>query len=253
MTGAELPAPLGPEYRYAGGNRAQSHVVGAVLLLGLTMVALAALTAAVGAIVEDQTARADAGRVAADLEEGIEPVATTGHHTGSVRFASGHVGVEQRRLRVFDNGSSITDLEGSALVFEAGDRRVAAVAGAITRGRPGNARLVRDPPIAAGEGVLVVGAVKLNGSGAAGGSGGVVVPLETNVSHERFDLGNGSYSVAIETETPAAFERHAAGFDAETDRVDFDGDGVPSVVIEFEGNRTGFVVVHDMRLEVGHG
>jgi hypothetical protein len=233
--------------------RAQSHVVGAVLLLGLTVIALGGLTAAVGAVVEDQTARADTTRVAQQFDDAIRPVETTGHRSGSVRFTSGHLGVRERSLRVFKNGSLVADLQADALVFQQDDRRVASVAGAIARGRPGNAWLDREPPIAAGPDAVVVGATRLNGSGAVSGTGGVTVSLATNVSHERVEHGPGEYRVAIETATPLAFERYADSFDATTNVGDVDGDGVPSLVIDFDGVREGYTVVHDLRLEVGHG
>lgn len=235
------------------GCRAQSHVVGAVLLLGVTVIALGGLTATVGTVVEDQTARADAARVAQDLDEAVRPVETTGHRTGSVRFTAGHLDVKDRDLRVFDGGTLVAEFDGDALVYEARDRRVATVAGAITRGTPGSAWLEREPPIAAGSEVVVVSAVRVNASGGAGGTGGVTVPVATNVSHERVDLGSGEYAVAVETATPGAFERFAEEFDADVETRDGDGDGIPSVVIDFAGTRQGYLVVHDLRTEVGHG
>jgi hypothetical protein len=36
-------------------------------------------------------------------------------------------------------------------------------------------------------------------------------------------------------------------------RRDVDGDGVPSVVAQFPGDREGYLVVHDMHLEVNGG
>jgi hypothetical protein len=233
--------------------RAQSHVVGAILLLGLTVVALGGLTATVGGVVDDQSSRADAARVATGLDDALRPVETTGHRRGTVRFSAGHLGVAERQLRVHESDSLLVEVDGDALVFEGGDRRVASVAGAVVRGRPGNAWLVRDPPIVAGPDAVVVGAVRLGGAGRVGGTGGVTVPLRTNVSHERTAHGAGNYSVAVETATPGVFERYAQRFDASTEVRDIDGDGTPSVVIDFDGTRLGYTVVHDLRLEVGHG
>jgi len=235
------------------GCRAQSHVVGAVLLLGVTVIALGGLTATVGTVVEDQTARADVARVAQDLDDAVRPVETTGHRTGSVRFTAGHLDVKDRDLRVFDGGTLVAEFEADALVYESGDRRVATVAGAIARGNPGSAWLERDPPIAAGSDVVVAGAVRLNASGGAGGTGGVMVPIATNASHERLDLGSGDHTVAVETATPGPFARYAEAFDADVETRDGDGDGTPSVVVDFAGTRRGYLVVHDLHLEVGHG
>jgi hypothetical protein len=71
------------------------------------------------------------------------------------------------------------------------------------------------------------------------------------VTHDRERLGNGTYAVGIETATPEPlagwFEERGA-----TVRVrDVDGDGTPSVVARFPGERTAYLVVHDLHAEVG--
>ncbi|ACV46266.1 MULTISPECIES: DUF7289 family protein [Halomicrobium] len=232
-------------------ERAQSHVVGVVLLLGLTAIAMGGLTATIGTIVDDQTASADATRVADDLDAALRPVETTGHRSATVSFADGTLGVEDRELRVLDSSGVVATVETDAVVFESEQRRVGAVAGAITRGRGDNTWLRATPPITSGPDVLVVGAQRLNGSGSVGGTGGVTTTLRTNVTHDRQALGSGEYRVAIETATPGAFERFARERGLDATVRDLDGDGVPSAVIEFEGTRTAYLVVHDMRLEVG--
>lgn len=234
-------------------ERAQSHVVGVVVLLGLTAVAMGGLTATIGTIVDEQTASADASRVATDLDSALRPVETTGYRAGDVSFASGHLGVEQRQLRVLDASGVVATVRTDALVFESGQRRVAAVAGAIVRGQGDSAWLTKSPPITSGPDVLIVGVQRLNGSGSVSGSGGVTTTLSTNVTHDRRALGDGEYRVAIETEAPGAVETFAAERGRDTSVRDFDGDGVPSVVIEYEGTRTAYLVVHDMRLGVGDG
>lgn len=234
-------------------RRAQSHVVGVVLLLGLTAIAMGGLTATIGSIVDEQTASADASRVAADLDSALRPVEATGYRSGDVTFASGHLGVEQRELRVLDSSGVVATVESDAVVFESEQRRVASVAGAITRGHGESNWLSNAPPITSGPDVLIVGAQRLNGSGSISGTGGVTTTLQTNVSHDRRSLGSGEYRVAIETRTPGAFETYAAERGRNASIRDLDGDGVPSVVIEYAGQRTAYLVVHDMRLEVGHG
>jgi len=233
-------------------RRAQSHVVGVVLLLGLTTVALGGLTATVGGIVDDQTSQADATRVASDFEDALRPVETTGPRRGSVNFAEGRLSVVDRDLRILDEDGVRATVETNALVFESGDRRVSAVSGAIVRGRRGNAWVERDPPVTAGPDVLVVGAPRLGDGRTVAGNGGQTVPLHTNVTHERTDLGEGSYRIAVETSTPGPFERYAADLNATTTVRDVDGDGTPSVVFDFAGTRVAYLVVHEMRLEVGH-
>lgn len=235
-------------------GRGQSHVVGVALLLGVTIVALAALTAGVGTVVEDTAETADAARVADGLERALRPVETTGTRRGEVSFSAGRVGTVERDLRVL-SGSTTRRIRVDALVYEHGDRRVAFLAGAVVVGEGAGARLRRRPPITASRegGVLVVGAPRLNASGGSvGGTGRIRVPLRTDVTHRRIPLGRGRYRVAVETATPAAWAEAFRRLGATLlDRRDFDDDGVDSVVARFPGTRTAYLVVHDMRLEVG--
>lgn len=241
------------------GGRGQSSVVGVALLLGATLVALGVLTAGVGTVVESHAARADAGRVASDLSDALRPLETTGHHSAPVRFTRGSLTTEPRDLRVLETTgetSTVATVAVDALVYERGRRRVRSVAGAVVRGREEAAWTVEPPPITASEsaGVLVVGASKLNASGASVGGGQVTATLATNVSHERTALGTGRFAVAVETATPSAFEATLRERGATTvETRDIDGDGVPSVVAGFSGSRTAYLVVHDMRLEVSDG
>jgi len=100
----------------------------------------------------------------------------------------------------------------------------------------------------------VVGVPRLRSSGQGlSGTGGVTATLESDVSHERTDLGRGEFGVAVETAAPAALERHFREANATVTRRDFDGDGVPSVVARYPGSRRGYVVVHDLNLEVSGG
>ena len=237
-------------------TRAQSHVVGVALLLGLTVVALGGLTAAVGSVMDSQAASADAARLADEMGQALRPVQTTGRHTGRLHFSGGHLETVDRELRVLRNGSVVATRDVGALVFDAEDRRVAFLAGAILRGQAGGAWREADPPItdSARNDVLVVSAPVLDsGNRAIDGGGGVTVPLRTNVSHARTDLGNGHFGVAIETRTPGPFERFARSRNATVSRTDFDGDGIPSVVASYPGQRQGYLVTHNLLLEVGHG
>ncbi|WP_121821965.1 DUF7289 family protein [Halostella salina] len=240
-------------------GRAQSNVVGVAVLLGITVIALGALTASIGAVVQSNAATADADRVAAGFEEAIRPVEATGHHRGRVAVSSGTFSTADRDLRVLNASGVVATTTVDALVYESGDRTVRTLSGAIIRGDDGGSRMYRPPPITASRragGVLVVGAGRLNASaGSVGGNGETELVLRSNVTHHRRSLGNGTYRVAVETETPAAwrsyFERLNATVVSE-DR-DFDGDGVGSVVARFPGDRTAYLVVHDLRLEVAHG
>jgi len=235
-------------------GRAQSNVVGVALLLGVTVMALGALTAGVGTVVQENAAGADAARVADGFESALRPVETTGQRRGEVAFSSGSLRVVERDLRV-SNATVTRRVQVDALVFEAGDRRVTFLAGAVVRGEGDAARTVREPPIVGSrgdDGVLVVGAPRL-GADAVGvsGQGGVETTLRTEVSHDRERLGTGEYRVAVETATPAAWrEALADAGGVVVDTRDLDGDGVESVIARFPGERVAYLVVHDMNLEV---
>jgi len=66
-------------------TRAVSTVVGVALLVGITMVTLAALTASVGTVVESQADRADANRAADALEGLVSAEGTTAERLASRR------------------------------------------------------------------------------------------------------------------------------------------------------------------------
>lgn len=238
------------------GERAQSHVIGVALLMGVTVVALAGLTASIGAVVESNAATADATRVADELDAALDPVETTGRNSGRVHFTAGTLQTVEREVRVLNASGVRTTVDTGGLVFEAGDHRVAYVADAIVRRTGGNAWLHSPPPVTAERGgsVVVLSVARLNASDvSAGGNGETAVTLRSSVSHRRTQLGEGVHGIAIETATPEPLARWFRDRNATTGRRDFDGDGVESVVARFPGNRTGYLVVHDVRLEVGYG
>jgi len=239
---------------FGARDRGQSSVVGAALLLGMTVVALGLLTASVGSVVDGHAARADADRVAEDLRAGIAPVETTGHRTVDVRFTGGRLYTAERQVRVYDSTGLVANVDIGALVYENGQRRVAAVAGAIVRGQNENTWFAETPPIvgSASDDILVVGLANLSADGEAVGGGQVTARLRTNVTHDRQSLGTGEYRVAVETRAPAAFERYFADRGASVSRTDIDGDGIVSVVASFPGRRQAYVVEHTTRLEVEH-
>ena len=239
-------------------DRGQSSVVGVALLVGVTVVSLGALTAGVGLVVEEHAARADTARVAADLDAAIDPVETTGRHRGRVAFAGGTLRTVERDLRVLDaaDGGVLERVRVDALVFESGTRRVASVSGAVVRGRGEAATLRTPPPVIASTGnggVLIVGAARLETDQVAvsGDGAGGTTTLRTNVTHRRVDLGRGTFAVALETSTPRPLASWFADRGARTRIEDTDGDGVPSVVARFDGERRAYLVVHDLNLEVG--
>lgn len=237
-------------------TRAQSNVVGVALLLGITVLALGSLTASIGVVVEENAATADATRVAANVDEALDPVEATGIHRGRVSFTEGELGTAERDLRVLDESGVVRRVGVDALVFNAGRRRVTFVAGAIVRGTDTGGTMYARPPVTSSprSGVLVVGAAKLGAANeSVASNGGATVRLRTNVTHDRSKLGNGTYRVAVETTTPGAWRRYFEGENATVTTRDFDGDGVESVVARYPGTRVAYLVVHDMRLEVANG
>ncbi|MFC6975490.1 type IV pilin [Halomicroarcula sp. GCM10025709] len=236
-------------------RRAQSHVVGVVLLLGLTVLALGGLTATVGTVIDGQTATADATRVADTFRNGLEPVAQTGPGTTRVQFTDGRLTTAQRDLRVLNGSGVVRVVRIDALIYTAGGARAAFVAGAVTRGQPGEGWLVSDPPVTVTRtnDTLVVGAPRVNASGGAVAGDAVTARVRTNVTHTRERLPSDDYRVAIETRTPEAFGRYFRRIGLSTTIRDIDGDGTPSVVASVGGRETVYLIGHDMRTEVAHG
>ena len=254
---AETNPKAKPIRTRVAATRAQSNVVGVAILLGVVVLALGSLTASVGTMVDRNAAAADATRVATDFDRALQPVEATGRHRGRVSFTDGRLRTVERDLRVLNATGVVRTVRTDALVFTTHDRRVAFAAGAVVRGDPENAWMRSPPPITASReggsnGVLVVGAPVLGGSLAVGASGGTTVGLRTNVTHHRTPLGNDTYRVAVETATPGAWRRHFEDRNAAVTTRDFDDDGVVSVVVAFPGRRVGYLVVHEMRLEVTH-
>ena len=237
-------------------TRGQSHVVGVALLLGVAVLALGGLTAGIGALVSANAASADTARVADELGGALDPAETTGHDSGRLRFASGQLRTVDREVRILDASGVHRTVDAGGLVFEAGNRRVAYVADAVVRGTGESTWLHEPPPVTAtadGD-VAVFSVAQLDaGNVTVGGTGGSTVRLRTNVSHRRQALGRGTYGVAVETEAPAALARWFRERNATVSRRDFDGDGTESVVARFPGTRTGYLVVHDVDLEVNGG
>ena len=237
--------------------RAQSHVIGAALMIGLAVVALAALTVGVGSVLESQAAGADADRMATTMSETLEGVEQTGAYSQRVDFAEGRLTTEERTLRIFDGDGEVSHaVRVDALVFESGDRRVTSVAGAVIRGEGETAWLDSEPPVvgSAETGVLYVGAPVLGETNiSTTGAGGTAVTFATNVSHDEVSLGTDEFTVAIETETPEPLERFFEEQGATIDRQQFEDDTHESVLAQYPDEREGYLIIHDLALEVRHG
>jgi len=237
-------------------RRAQSHVVGIVLLLGITTIALGGLTTVVGSVVDGQTERADGARVATTLAEELRPIEGSGPDELLLRFSEGRLRTVDRQLRVRSGGTTEREVEIDGFVYTSGSSRVGFVGGAVVRGQPGNAWLVRSPPVTVtrDNSTLVVGAVRLNESGTVlDGTGGVTATVRSNVTHNHESLSREDYRITIETATPEPLARELEARGASTTVTDIDGDGVPSVVMDVNGQQRLELVVHDMRTEVNSG
>lgn len=234
--------------------RAQSNVVGVALLLAITVVALGTLTAAIGGIVSSNAAGANADRVATDLDDALRPVEATGPDSDRVSFSQGELSVVEREVRVLDSSGVVETVQVDALVYEDGDHQVVFEAGAVVHRAGDGARMRSEPPITASRGaggVLVVGAPVLGADRVSfTANQPTSLVLSTDVSHDRTDLGNGTYRVAVETTTPGPWDRYFQRQGANVTTQDFDGDGVESVVASYPGERTAYLVVHDMDLTI---
>lgn len=239
-------------------TRAQSNVVGVAILVGITMVALGTMAAAVGGVVDDAATDADVRRVTADFDRVFRPVETTGHHRARIRFGDGRLSTVPRTVRLLDPDGVVETHDASAVVYATGDatqgglaaRRVTFLAGAILVTQADDTRVVRPPPVASGTGVLVVGIPVVEGDVAVGGSR-LDLAVETRVTHARRTAGNNTWRIAVETSTPDAWNEtlRTSGGTPLPSR-DFDGDGTQSVVVRFPGQRTAHVVVHRLQMEV---
>lgn len=237
-------------------DRGQSHIIGIVLLVGLTTVALGGLTTVVGDIVDEQTATADEARVAHALENGLRPVEQTGPDETRIAFTSGQFETVARQLRIRTSAGTQRRIDIGGLVYTSGANRVGFVGGAVVRGHPDNAWLVRDPPVTVTRDneTLVVGAVQVGEDGTTrSGTDGVALRLRTNVTHSHEQLSEAAYRIGIETKTPEPLVRAFRTRGMDTRVSDIDDDGVPSVIAHVEGTQNIELVTHKMHTEVTDG
>jgi flagellin-like protein len=234
-----------------GGRRAQSNVVGVAVLLGVTVLALGALTASVGTVVDQHAAASDTRRVAGDLDDALQPVETTGVHRGDVAFTDGELDLVERQVRVLNTSGVVATVDANALQFTAGGREATYLAGGVLVSGDGWARARSPFAIATDPDVLVVSVPALRGDvSLAASGGGVARTIRSNVSHRRRSLGDAGYRVAVETDHPDAVAEQFASMGATTRTRDFDADGLRSVVASFDGVRTGYLVVHETEVRV---
>jgi flagellin-like protein len=231
-------------------SRAQSNVVGVAILLGVTVVALGTLTASVGTVVDQHAAASDSRRVAADLDSGLAPVETTGVRRGEVTFTSGDLDLLQRDVRVLDTSGVVARVEANALRFSSGGGGATYLAGSVLTHGSEWSQTRTAVPVAADPDVLVVSVPALRGDVSLSATGGASYTLRSNVTHHRRSLGEASYRIAVETTHPTAVRRQFERLNASVTSRDIDGDGMESVVADFSGVRTAYLVVHETEVAV---
>lgn len=230
-------------------SRAQSTPVGVAILLAVTVVSMSALTVAVGSVVEEGATEAEARGVAASMDAALD-AERHGSHERTLTLHEGRLRTVERSVRILDGTRVAFERSAGGLVFAAGDRRVRHVAGATVRDTGTGAFLHTPPSLSVRDGTLFVGVPTLDAPAVAVDGPGAVT-LRTNVTHDRRHLTGTGYAVAVETRTPAVWERWFDDMGATTTRRSFDGDDVPSVVARFPDVGEVYVFVHELHLEVG--
>jgi hypothetical protein len=230
-------------------DRGQSTPIGVAVLLAVTVVSMSALTVAVGSVVQEGASEAEARDAAAAMEAALA-TDRSGPTERRLALHEGRLRTAERSIRVLDGTRVAFERSAGGLVFAAGDRRVRHVAGATVRETGTGAALATAPSLSVRDRTLFLG-VPVLGASAVAVDGPGTVALRTNVTHDRRRLTGGGYAVAIETRTPAVWERWFADLGASTTRRSFDDDGVQSVVARFPGVRDVYLFVHELNLEVG--
>ena len=230
-------------------NRAQSAPVGVAILLAVTVVSMSALTVAVGSVVQEGASEAEARGAAASIDAALD-AERYGPHERPLSLHEGRLRTVERSVRVLVGNRIAFERAAGGLVFAAGDRRVRYVGGATVRGTGTGAVFHTPPSLAVRNGTLFLDVSTLDAPTVAVAGPGTVT-LRTNVTHDRRRLTGSGYAVAVETRTPAVWERWFADVGATTTRRSLDDDDVPSVVARFPDARDAYVFVHDLHLEVG--
>jgi flagellin-like protein len=230
-------------------DRGQSAIIGVAVLLAVTVVSITALTVAVGSVVEESATAAETRGVVSAMDDALD-TERSGPHERRVPVAEGRLRTVERTVRLLDGTKPVVERSVGGLVYAAGDRRVHYVAGAIVRDTGSGTRLSAQPAVSTRDRTLFVGLPVL-GADAVAVDGDATTVLRTNVTHERRHVSGSGFGLAVETRTPAVWERRFDAVGATTTRRSFDDDGVPSVVARFPNTEDVYVFVHDLNVEVG--
>lgn len=242
-------------------SRAQSHVVGVSLMVGLTVLALGGLTVAIGTVVDSSASTAEANRVADAMGVVAEPGDVVGTAEAELRFGDGRLTTENRTIRVVDadNGTVIERVDSDVLVYDVGDWTVIGGNGAVLRASTGGATMVEAPSIVAdpnATGPLLIGAPAIDAEDVSIDTDAAArVTLRATVAHDRRDLGTRRIRLAVETAYPEAWARYfeeqgATVIDRDRSFASDGPDAETSVVAEFSGPRQTYLIVHRTDLEV---
>lgn len=229
------------------GERGQSSVIGVALLLAVTVVAVAGMTAIVGSVIEDRAATAGIERAGAAFDEALDPGAV-GPGRDRIALPGGRLRVVERTLQVRRPGGPVVTLDVGGLVYAADDRSVTYVSGALVRATRAGATVRGDRPVRADDGDVFVSAVVL-GASPGRGIDADATTFRTNVTHDRRTVARGNYRIALETRAPDAWATRLDAF-GPTTTTDFDDDGVPSVVVDPDGSGRIYLTIHRLGLEV---
>ncbi|WP_396610556.1 hypothetical protein ACH9L7_09920 [Haloferax sp. S1W] len=237
----------------ADEDRAQSNIVGVALLLGIGVVAIGLVTASVGGLVDAQRTSADAGAAADGFESLRDGTFASEDGVYPLRVTDGDLVRVNRTVRIIaDSGANRTyDADGYVATF--GSHRVAFVGGTVARGTGENAQLVTPAPLSSAGDATFLPLPVLNASSTDGGGLDAGSALHTRTTRGVADLPTDTYTVAVETAVPAAWERAYEQRGFEPTRTDFDGDGVPSVAVTLPADQTLTLVRYDLTVEVRRG
>jgi len=231
-------------------RRAQSAVVGVALLLAITAISLGALTATVGVLVEENAAAATGEAVSEGFADLVAP-GPAGVRRATVPLGDGGLRTVDRAVTVRNETGTVARVNGSALVWDAPDRRVVALGGAVVDDGAAGERMASAPTVAVDDRTALLGLATVAGEPrAVDGAPSTRVSLVGDTTVTRQRLPPGEYSLAVETSTPEAWERTLSAHNATVTRTGDDGDGTATVVATFPPNRRLDLVVRRIRLEV---
>ncbi|AFK18322.1 hypothetical protein E6P09_06025 [Haloferax mediterranei ATCC 33500] len=234
-------------------TRAQSNVVGVALLLGIGVVAIGLLTASVGTLVDAQVATADADAAVegfTDLRDGVFAGANGSH---PVRVTDGDLSRVNRTVRILSESGTNRTYDADGYAAELGGHRVAFVGGAVARGTGESATLATPVPLSLAGDAAFLALPVLTTNSTDGGGLGSGATLRTRTNRTVVDLPTDTYTVAIETAVPSAWERAFERRGFTPTRTDYDDDGVESVVVAVPDDRTLTLARYDLTVVVDRG